>query len=311
MKDVNTKIDELLKTGKDYDDFMYDNSAAISEFKNKIETENDPLLKNCLKLMYVYFAQYKTADYDMNLAGGYYESVPPENEAWEIIGVAYFSYYKLIPQYKWGEIEDSFLNKSKSDFIKLQILRNKLSQAKYRMNETKLKELHELILRDFSDNEEALQLLSQYPIETKIKIGSEIPDFEVVSLDDANVKFSKKDMLGKIYMIDFWAVWCGPCVAEMDGLHKAYEKYKDKGLEILSLSFDGSSDDVIKFRKDKWKMPWKHSFVNNGFESKIAKDFEVDGIPKPILISADGKILALSNELRGEDLDKTLALYFK
>jgi len=56
-------------------------------------------------------------------------------------------------------------------------------------------------------------------------------------------------------MIDFWVTWCGPCKAEMPVLHKVYEKFKDKGFEILSISFDQTADAIDKYRKGEWKMP--------------------------------------------------------
>jgi len=97
----------------------------------------------------------------------------------------------------------------------------------------------------------------------------------------------------------------------MDALHKAFEKFKDKGFELLSLSIDGSADDVVKFRNDKWKMPWKNSFIGSKEGRKIADAFEVIGIPRPILVGADGKILEMEGELRGSKLQETLAKYFK
>ena len=117
-------------------------------------------------------------------------------------------------------------------------------------------------------------------------------------------------MKGQVYLIDFWAVWCGPCIAEMPNLHKVYEKYKDEGFTILSLSFDGSPDEVTEYREGEWKMPWLHAFVKGGFQADVAKSFQVLGIPKPILIGKDGAILATERDLRGEKLDKTLANLF-
>jgi thiol-disulfide isomerase/thioredoxin len=118
-------------------------------------------------------------------------------------------------------------------------------------------------------------------------------------------------MLGQVYLMDFWAVWCAPCVAEMPYLHAAYEKYKEDGFTILSLSFDQKPQDVIEYREaGAWKMPWRHAFVEGGFASELAKSFQVVGIPKPILIGADGLILATFADLNGPALDRTLAGVF-
>ncbi len=88
----------------------------------------------------------------------------------------------------------------------------------------------------------------------------------------------------------------------MENLHQAYQKYKDKGFTILSLSFDQKPEDVKKFRDSSWKMPWMNSYVTGGFQSEIAQKFQVTGIPKPILVGKDGKIIAAESALRGENL---------
>ena len=107
-------------------------------------------------------------------------------------------------------------------------------------------------------------------------------------------------------MIDFWSTWCGPCVREMPAIHKAYERFKGrKGFEILSISMDGSEKQIAHFRK-KWEMPWMHVFIPGVFENDVAKQFEVAGIPKPILVDARGEIVAMQDELRGESLEATL-----
>jgi len=107
--------------------------------------------------------------------------------------------------------------------------------------------------------------------------------------------------------VDFWATWCPPCRAELPGVHKAWERFKGKNFEILSLSFDRKLEDIAPFRaKPGMPMPWKHAFIENGFKHPIADAYGVVGIPKPLLIGPDGKIVATDAKLRGENLEKTL-----
>ena len=115
------------------------------------------------------------------------------------------------------------------------------------------------------------------------------------------------DFRGRYLLIDFWAVWCGPCRAEMNHLHQAWEKYKDKGLALLSVSLDPRREDVAKYRSGKWPMPWLHAFADGGPANPAARAFEVIGIPKPVLVGPDGTIVAVEEELRRERLDGTLA----
>ena len=93
----------------------------------------------------------------------------------------------------------------------------------------------------------------------------------------------------------------------MPQLSDAWEKFKDRGLAVLSVSFDLQRADVAAYRRDKWPMPWLHAYAPKGFDGPESAAFDVWGIPKPVLIGPDGTIVSEGNELRGEDLDRTLA----
>lgn len=309
--DISTKTREYVEKNKNLTGFEYTDDGTVKKMLQKAEEEKVSELHEFYKLIYVSFGSSKIKDYDYGKAAQFYDSVPPQSIMWELMPQAYYSYYSLIPQFRWKENEEKFLKESKSKIIKLGIYTNKLANAKFSGNTEELTKLHETISQNFGDLEQAKQILKQFPIETKIKIGVEIPDFEIVSIDNKNEKFTKQQLLGKIYMIDFWATWCGPCVAEMESLHNVFEKFKEKGFEIVSMSLDASENDVVKFRGDKWKMPWKNSFIGDKEGKKIASAFEVIGIPKPILVGKDGKIIAMDGEMRGTQLEKTLAKYFQ
>jgi len=175
-----------------------------------------------------------------------------------------------------------------------------------RGNKEKLRSIYNEFKTNYADLPMAKLALMEFNPDKAIQVGNPVPDFEIKLLTGETV--SRTSMLGKYYLIDFWAVWCGPCVGEMPKLHEAYEKYKGKkGFEILSLSFDSSPDDIAKFRAAKFNMPWLHAFIENGFNNDLSKRFEVAGIPKPILVDDKGTIIATDMDLRGKNLDKTLA----
>ena len=68
-------------------------------------------------------------------------------------------------------------------------------------------------------------------------------------------------MIGKVFLLDFWATWCIPCVAEIPNFQKVYKNFKDKGFEIISVSFDSNLGIINQFRKKKYSMPWFNTIV--------------------------------------------------
>jgi thiol-disulfide isomerase/thioredoxin len=152
------------------------------------------------------------------------------------------------------------------------------------------------------------RLASELDPNLRINKGKPLPDFKL-DLVDGSGKISRQDLLGKYWLIDFWATWCGPCMGEMPVLHQAHEKFKGPDFEILSISFDMRPEDVREFRAGNLSMPWVNAFAEGAFESEIAKDFEVGGIPKPILVDPEGTIVEAGMNLRGESLMAVLARY--
>lgn len=116
------------------------------------------------------------------------------------------------------------------------------------------------------------------------------------------------DFRGKYVFVDFWASWCGPCRAENPNVLKAYNAYKDAGLEVLGVSFDDKKEAWIKAIKEDG-MPWTQISALKGFENEAAKIYNIQGIPSSLLINPDGEIIAY--DLRGENLEKKLADIFK
>ena len=117
---------------------------------------------------------------------------------------------------------------------------------------------------------------------------------------------------GKFTIVHFWATWCGPCIKEFPYLRKAYEKFSEKGFEVLSISFDNRKETALAYNnKPKNNFPWLSAIEEKGFSSQLAKTFEISAIPFTILIDPYGKILALDDELRGENLMRTLETHIK
>jgi len=136
-----------------------------------------------------------------------------------------------------------------------------------------------------------------------VKPGKPAPEFSVKTVDDETVKLS--DFTGKYLLLDFWAVWCGPCVAETPHLKAAYEAFKDNPrFAMIGLSLDPE----IKAPRDyaaNNQLGWIMGFLGDWSKTDLPSQYGVQGIPSIFLIGPDGKIIA--RDLRGEDIKATVA----
>jgi len=123
----------------------------------------------------------------------------------------------------------------------------------------------------------------------KVAIGATAP---AISLPDANGTMKTLDDLkGKYTLLDFWASWCSPCLLQVPDLKEAYDKYHEKGFEIIGVSVD-SKGDRWKRSIEKYEMNWPHISDLKGWKSEAAAEYNVTFIPFNMLIAEDGKILA-------------------
>ena len=110
--------------------------------------------------------------------------------------------------------------------------------------------------------------------------------FEAV--DGRKVDMTK--LKGKVVLIDFWATWCGPCVAELPNVKKTYAKYNKKGFEIVGISLDSNKSKLSNFVEDN-DMPWPQQFDGKGWKNQYAVKFGIQGIPAMWLIDKKGNLV--------------------
>ncbi len=295
--------DSVMKAfSKDYD--WSDTQALIEK---ALDETNDVEMRHTLLMTYLSNAGRIDSVYaQMALA-----EIEPSSSKWSM---GRFVVTRTVRASGQKEVYNDFLyavlRENKDETLKASLLQYLLGMADYEEREAEKNILYNWLVAEYPETFEARWAKNQYDPARAIQVGAPVPAFEIASMEDSTVVYSSENMKGQVYLIDFWAVWCGPCIAEMPTLHEVYEKYKGDGFTILSLSFDGSPDDVTEYREGEWKMPWLHAFADGGFSSDMAKSFQVLGIPKPILIGKDGMILKTERDLRGEKLDKTLAEVF-
>jgi peroxiredoxin len=123
--------------------------------------------------------------------------------------------------------------------------------------------------------------------------------------------FDPAALEGKVVLVDFWATWCRPCLDEIPNVREHYQKYHDRGFEVVGISLDTDRADLERFVKDN-DLPWPVLFEEpqgEGWQHPLATFYGITGIPQMILIGRDGKVITLN--ARGSALDEKLAELFK
>jgi thiol-disulfide isomerase/thioredoxin len=153
---------------------------------------------------------------------------------------------------------------------------------------------------------EVKQLARQNPMP---RVGEAAPEFETAKIEplaadetyeDTGDRLRLSDYKGKYVILDFWATWCGPCLAKLPELKTLYDKIKDDDRFVLigiSLDNAGSEEMLGRFIARR-EMPWLHG-LSGDWQSDTARAYGINAIPALLLIDPDGKVL-LSNPSMAE-----------
>lgn len=117
-----------------------------------------------------------------------------------------------------------------------------------------------------------------------------------------------ESMRGSVVLIEFWATWCGPCVAEFPTIKKAYDEYRARGFQIVGVSLDDDDRNAFTTWLTKHDAPWPQIYDGKGWLTPLARLFDVTAIPFEVLLDRDGTVVAVG--LRGDELPKALAKLF-
>lgn len=197
-------------------------------------------------------------------------------------------------QDEMSKFQDSFIRDNANHFIAHYVLDE--NKQDYTLDE--LKEYVGLFTTESvfkKDLEEHIAKLES------VAVGATAPDFTLETYEGETVTLSEVTPANKLTLVDFWASWCGPCRGENPIVKAAYEKYHDKGFDIIGISVD---TDINK---------WQAAVAEDGLtwtqvldvDHKASEAYSIFYIPSNFLLDNEGKIVA--SGLRGEDLEAKLA----
>jgi peroxiredoxin len=162
------------------------------------------------------------------------------------------------------------------------------------------RQVYEGLLERYGDSPNVRQKVRE-ELNRLDKVGKPAPNIVVKDLDGKN--FRLDDLRGKFVLVDFWATWCAPCVAELPRVQAAYARYHAAGFEVVAVSLDETSTALSDFVKSR-NIPWRQ-IHNAGAGGDLVEAFGVTSIPATFLIDPQGTVVRL--ELRGPALEKALA----
>jgi peroxiredoxin len=140
----------------------------------------------------------------------------------------------------------------------------------------------------------------------KIRPGQLAPDFISQTPDGKPIKLA--DLRGKYVFLDFWASWCHPCREESPNVLKAWQRFKDKNFEILSVSLDGNKVSWQNAIEEDGVGAWHHVSDLKAWQTGVVKSYMLTSVPRSFLLDPDGKIIAM--DLRGSMLEEQLQKIF-
>lgn len=291
------------------EDFDYDITPDQQSFLDDLKTTTDPDERALMFINYARLSRLSPVKVDSVTGEKALQELAPAAPEWPLEIDAVFAMIKgaggLNERNDLVEYLEEMAAKHPNLDQRARAL-NYLTGAAHKYGWDSFSKYYDELLTKYPDTYAAKNAKKNFAPDKNIELGKMIPEYSVTNLRDESSPVTRENMKGRLYLIDFWATWCGPCIADMPTLHEVYDKFKGENFEILSISIDESRKAVDNFSfKDKFPMPWLNTIAEGGFESEMAETFEIMGIPKPILVNEKGEIVALDG-LRGEELEETI-----
>lgn len=166
-----------------------------------------------------------------------------------------------------------------------------------------IQETTKQMLQNFPDNYWAKYINETVEGQMRCFPGRQYTDLKMATPEGDELSLSDVIPNNRYTFVDFWASWCGPCCAELPNVKAVWEKYHDKGFQVVGVSFD-SREESWKEAIDKYGLKWLNMSDLKGWDCEAAKVYGIRGIPRSLLIGQDGIII--DKNFRGDALMKKM-----
>jgi thiol-disulfide isomerase/thioredoxin len=154
-----------------------------------------------------------------------------------------------------------------------------------------LNNMYQKLTGDAKESIYAKEIKKDLDIKLSLEPGKLAPEFKALRPD--STEFTLSSTRGKYVMLDFWASWCVPCRQAIPHWKEVYEKYKNKGFEIVAVTNDNKWSNWFKALEDE-KMPWiqvADDFPIERSPARIATQYNIPSLPTYVLLDKEGKLI--------------------
>jgi thiol-disulfide isomerase/thioredoxin len=207
-----------------------------------------------------------------------------------------------IVQKQIHEYEVEFLKRNFDSYLSI-ILLERFVNSKTAISTSEAKEIFSLFTDRIKNSDIGIRLEAIFNNpDQPIEVGNFAPNFDAPT--PGGQLLNLNDKLGKVTLLEFWASWCGPCRRENPNLVKIYNRYNEKGFEIIGVSLDKSKPQWIRAISDDY-LTWSHVSNLQFWQDPIARLYKVSAIPASFILDEKGMIVA--KNLRGSQLESKVS----
>ncbi|WP_228236029.1 TlpA disulfide reductase family protein [Allomuricauda sp. M10] len=186
--------------------------------------------------------------------------------------------------------------------ISVLIVGNLMGTKAIPLNE--VREIFDNLTPEIKATEPGKKIQEQLDKMKSTEVGDVAPDFSAPTPNGDQLALSDVTGNSKLTLVDFWAAWCRPCRAENPNIVAVYNKYHDKGFNVIGVSLDTQAD-AWKGAIESDGLAWNHISNLQRFNDPIAQMYNINAIPAAFLLDEKGVIVA--RDLRGSALEEKVA----